>query len=160
MNRYRLLEVCHTRLDQCMLPAEGKGIGGSQEGMRGLKRSEGVLIRLWQKRRDKPVQWFRWVAEQLLKVWMQGTSLVVQWLRPHVPKEGMPGSIPGQETRFCHNKRFRIPQRRLKIPYTTTKTQCSQINKNIQREKKKVRMWLEMVHLLWQNFTSCLTFPE
>ena len=30
----------------------------------------------------------------------QGTFLVVQWLRLLVPKEGSPGSIPGQGIRF------------------------------------------------------------
>ena len=54
------------------MPAEGKGMAGSQEGTWGLVGSEGVLIRLWQKRRDKPVQWFRWVAEQLLKYGCRG----------------------------------------------------------------------------------------
>ncbi|TEA24285.1 hypothetical protein DBR06_SOUSAS26710012, partial [Sousa chinensis] len=40
-------------------------------------------------------------------------SLVVQWLRFHVPKAGGPGSIPGQGTRS------HVPQ--LKIPRATTK---------------------------------------
>ena len=30
---------------------------------------------------------------------MQGTSLVVQWLRVFAPNAGHPGSIPGQGTR-------------------------------------------------------------
>ena len=38
-----------SRLDQCVVPAEGKGMAGSQEGTRGLEGSEGVLICLWQK---------------------------------------------------------------------------------------------------------------
>ena len=29
----------------------------------------------------------------------EGTSLVVQWVRPHAPNAGGPGSIPGQGTR-------------------------------------------------------------
>ena len=45
MNRYRrFLEVCHSRLDQCMVPAEGKGMAGSQGGTRGLEGSKDVLI--------------------------------------------------------------------------------------------------------------------
>ena len=31
----------------------------------------------------------------------EGTSLVVQWLKRHVPNAGSPGSIPGQGTRSC-----------------------------------------------------------
>ena len=47
----------------------------------------------------------------------RGTSLVVQWLRVHVPDSGGPGLIPGQRTRF------HMPQMKI------TKIQCSQINK-------------------------------
>ena len=46
--------------------------------------------------------------------WQQGISLVVQWLRPHAPNAGGPGSIPGQETRFC--------MLQLKILHAATKT--------------------------------------
>ena len=49
-----------------------------------------------------------------------GTSLVVQWLRLHVPNAGALGSIPGQGTRS------HMPQ--LMIPHAATKTWCSQIN--------------------------------
>ena len=61
-----------------------------------------------------------------------GTSLVVQWLRLHVPNTWGPGSIPGQETRshMLHGI-FLHATRRSKTPHTTTKTQSSQINKQI-----------------------------
>ena len=49
------------------------------------------------------------------------TSLVVQWLRFHAPNAGGPSSIPGQGT-SSH-----MPQ--LKILCSTTKIQCSQINR-------------------------------
>ena len=35
----------------------------------------------------------------IIKSWIVGTSLVVQWLRLHAPNAGGPGSIPGQGTR-------------------------------------------------------------
>ena len=54
---------------------------------------------------------------------MGGTSLVVQWLRLLSPNTGGLCSIPGQGPRSY------MPQQRSKIPYATTKTQCSQINK-------------------------------
>ncbi|TEA42711.1 hypothetical protein DBR06_SOUSAS1610230, partial [Sousa chinensis] len=37
-------------------------------------------------------------------------SLVVQWLRPHAPKAGGPGSIPSQGTRSHTQLRARMPQ--------------------------------------------------
>ena len=46
-----------------------------------------------------------------------GTSMVFQWLGLQVPNAGGLGSIPGQRTRS------HMPQ--LKIPYVTTKIQCS-----------------------------------
>ena len=59
-----------------------------------------------------------------------GTFLVVQWLRLLAPKEGSPGSIPGQGIRFCLLQ--------LKILAVTTKTQHSQMNKYfLKREKKR-----------------------
>ena len=48
--------------------------------------------------------------------WSQGTSLVVQWLRLHIPSAGGLGLILGQGTIS---------------PHAATKTQCSQINKYI-----------------------------
>ena len=45
--------------------------------------------------------------------WSRGTSLVVQWLRLHIPSAGGPGLILGQGTIS---------------PHAATKTQCSQIN--------------------------------
>ena len=53
----------------------------------------------------------------------RGTSLVVQWPRPHAPNAGGPGSIPGQGAR-SH-------MQQLKKPHTTTKTWCSQIHEYI-----------------------------
>ena len=51
----------------------------------------------------------------LLKIELAGTSLMVQWLRLHVPNAEGPGSIPGQGTR-SHM-------------HAATKTRRSQINK-------------------------------
>ena len=45
-----------------------------------------------------------------------------QWLRFHAPSAGGPGSVPGQGTRS------HMPQRKLKIPCVSTKTQHRQIN--------------------------------
>ena len=56
-----------------------------------------------------------------------GTSLAVQRLRLCTPNAGGPGSIPGRGTK-SHVLRVKIPQRKLKIPRATAKTQCSQIN--------------------------------
>ena len=147
MNRYRrFLEVCHSRLDQCVVPAEGKGMAGSQEGTRGLEGSEGVLICLWQKRQTcAVVQVGGWAS---VKVRMQGISLVVQWLRPHMPNAEVPGLIPGQEIRF-HLPQWKIPHPARKTEDATccNKTQCSQINKNKYTKRKKAWMWLEMISL-------------
>ena len=59
-----------------------------------------------------------------------GTFPVVQWLRLLAPKEGSPGSIPGQGIRSLLLQ--------LKILDVTTKTQHSQINKYFLKRKKKV----------------------
>ena len=63
----------------------------------------------------------------LLKISPQGTSLVGQWLRPHVPNAEGPGSIPGQGTR-SH-------MLQVKIMCTATKTQSSQ-----KKTKKKANI--------------------
>ena len=57
-------------------------------------------------------------------------SLVVQWLRLHVPNAGVLGSIPGQGT-ISHmlQLRVRMPQLRLQIPCASTKSWYSYINK-------------------------------
>ena len=55
-------------------------------------------------------------------------TLVVQWLRSHVPNARRPGSMPGQETR--------PHMLQLKILHAATRTQCSQINKNKYFRKK------------------------
>ena len=52
---------------------------------------------------------------------IQGTSVVIQWLRLHAPKAGYPGSNPSQRTRS------HMPQ--LKIPYSAAETRHSQLNK-------------------------------
>ena len=54
---------------------------------------------------------------------------MVQWLRLLAPKEGSPGSIPGQGIRSLLLQ--------LKILDVTTKTQHSQINKYFLKRKKK-----------------------
>ena len=51
-----------------------------------------------------------------------GTSLVVQALRLRTPNVGDPTSIPVRELNPC------MPQWRLKLLSTATKTRCSQIN--------------------------------
>ena len=59
--------------------------------------------------------------QSISKTFFSGTSLVVQWLRFHTPNAGVPGLIPGQQTRSCMSQ--------LKILCAATKTQHSQINK-------------------------------
>ena len=68
-----------------------------------------------------------WLSHFYRSPLTQGTSLVVQWLRLHVPNTGDPGSIPCQGTR-PHMPQLRVckPQVKtpqLKIPYATTKTE-------------------------------------
>ena len=56
------------------------------------------------------------------------TSLVVQWLRLHVPNAGGPGSIPDQGTQsFMLQLRVCVPQ--LKLPHAATQAQHSQKKK-------------------------------
>ena len=52
---------------------------------------------------------------------MQGTSLVVQWLRFHTPSAGGLGSIPGQGTRSCMSQ-LKILHATMKIPRAAAKT--------------------------------------
>ena len=54
---------------------------------------------------------------------------MVQWLRRRAPKAGGPGSILDQELDPMSKQRVCTPK--LKIPYATTETQRSQINKYI-----------------------------
>ena len=51
---------------------------------------------------------------------MEGTSLVVQWLRLHTPNAGGLGLIPGQGTR-SHVQQLKILQAATKILHTATK---------------------------------------
>ena len=64
-----------------------------------------------------------------IRRWLRGTSLVVQWLRLHVPYAKGLGLIPHQGTR-SHRLQLRVFLPQLKIPRVATKTWCSQINKN------------------------------
>ena len=63
------------------------------------------------------------------KMTVEGTSLVVQWLRYHTLSEENPGSISGQGTRF-HMPQLRVLmlQQGSKISHAATKTQSNQIN--------------------------------
>ena len=69
---------------------------------------------------------------------------MVQWLRLHTSKAGAPGSVPGQGTRshmlqlrVVHMPQLkqssmvqlRIPVLQVKTLHSTSKTRCSQINK-------------------------------
>ena len=62
---------------------------------------------------------------------------MVQWLRVHAPNAGGLGSVPGQGTRFhklqlslrATTERTHMLKRRSRIHHTTTKTRCSQVNK-------------------------------
>ena len=47
----------------------------------------------------------------------QGTSLVVQWLRPRAPNAGGPGLIPGQGT-ITYRPQLRVCMPQLKIEET------------------------------------------
>ena len=74
----------------------------------------------------------------MFKTKAQRTSLEVQWLRLHAPSAQHPGLIPVQGTRS------HMPHRRLKILRATTKTQHSQIKKQInkyffKKRKEKLR---------------------
>ena len=53
---------------------------------------------------------------------MYGTSLMVHWLRPHVPNAGGPGSIPDQGTR-SHTLQRRVRMLQLKNLNAATKTE-------------------------------------
>ena len=86
-----------------------------------------------------------WKILKLLKI-ILGTFLVVQWLRLLAPNAGGLGSTPGQGTRS------HMLQCRSKIPCATTKTLCSQINKNfkiiqkILRTLKNANQWMLILH--------------
>ena len=67
--------------------------------------------------------WSKEIFSQPLKMYILGTSLVVQVLWLRVPNMGGLGSTPGQGTRF------HMPQLQARMPQT--KTWCSQINKYI-----------------------------
>ena len=55
----------------------------------------------------------------LTELFLLGTSLVIQWLRPHAPNAGGLGSIPGQGTRS------HMPQVLVKCSHAATKeTMC------------------------------------
>ena len=69
---------------------------------------------------QKGMAWYRGqstaLGQTLKGLWLGGgSSLVVQWLRLHVPNSGGPGSIPGQESRS------HMPQ--LKTPHAAMKTE-------------------------------------
>ena len=97
-----------------------------------------------------------------------GTSLVVQWLRCRTPNVDGPGSVPGQGTRFhklqlslrATTKRTHMLKRRSRIHHTTTKTRCSQVNKETlitpAYELTEVRTWFFLRHVcIW--FILCFT---
>ena len=69
--------------------------------------------------------WKEAVSNEFIKKLHPGTSLEVQWLRLQACNAGGPGSIPGQGTKILH---------------TSTKTWCSQINKNKYLRKKKKKL--------------------
>ena len=70
--------------------------------------------------------------------YIQGTSLVVQWLRFHAPNAGGPGLIPGQGTR-PHIPQLRACMPQLKIPHAATKKKkiLHAVTKTQHRQKKK-----------------------
>lgn len=63
----------------------------------------------------------------------EGTSLIVQWFRLHVPNVGCPGLLLGQGTRF---------------PHAAAKTWCSQVNYRKKRAKG------DGIAAIWEN-TEC-----
>ena len=81
-----------------------------------------------------------------IRRWLRGTSLVVQWLRLHVPYAKGLGLIPHQGTR-SHRLQLRVFLPQLKIPRVATKTWCSQINKNKPKKKWCLRAdhWVDCV---------------
>ena len=60
---------------------------------------------------------------------MEGTSLVVQWVRLHTPNAGGLGSIPGQGTRSHMHAATKSSHASTKEPPATTKTRYNQIDK-------------------------------
>ena len=78
------------------------------------------------------------------KASLEGTSLVIQWLGLHTPNAGGLGSIPGQRTR-SH-------MLQLKISHTATKTQHSQINTKLKKQKqKKTPAWSSLCEVPGQR---------
>ena len=81
---------------------------------------------------------------------------MVQWLRLLVPNGEGPGSVPGQETRYC------ILQ--VKILHATTKTWLSQkqINKSLDNSGKK--KWLMTIRgafsYFWPQLPSLVVKAE
>ena len=57
---------------------------------------------------------------------LQGTSLLVQWVRLCAPNAGGPGLIPGQGTRSCMHATTKSLHAATKIPCAPTKTWSSQ----------------------------------
>ena len=60
---------------------------------------------------------------------IEGTPVVVQWLRLCAPNAGGHGLIPGQGT-GSHALQLQVCMLQLKITHTAAKTKCSQANKN------------------------------
>ena len=73
---------------------------------------------------------------QYFKIFILGTSLVVQWVRLRTPKAGGLGSIPGQGTRSRMHAATRSPHAatKKKIPQATTKTWRS-LNKYLKKKQ-------------------------
>ena len=82
-------------------------------------------------------EWANQLVTYFCKKSCRGTSPVIQWLRLHALNAGSPSSIPGQGTRSrMPHLRVCVPQlkisqmqQRSKILSATTRTRCSQINK-------------------------------
>ena len=82
-----------------------------------------------------------------VKIATDGTSLLVQWLRIHLPMQGDVGLTPGWGTKIpCAKGQLR--------PHTTTR-ESSGLNKHLVQLKKKKSYWCTQApEVVWLTFFS------
>lgn len=74
-------------------------------------------------------------------------TLVVWWLRPHVPSAGGPGSVPGQGSGSCRP--------RPNAAWAAAKSQCSQIKRYVFSNRRDT----SMLCFLNNEFTIFMSCP-
>ena len=90
---------------------------------------------------------------------LQGTSLVVQWLRLHAPKAGSLGLISSQGSRsYMPQLGICIPQ--LKILHTAPKTWCSQIKKKKRKESCTLGLITVLLSTSWVTSSNFFIFTK